>query len=525
MRFKWFFLALFFVSTLWLSFSAGRVFVSPDEHAAFTFASLFAQTGEMCVPEPMNAEVGNVLHPRSTAVAGACIVPGSFLGMPFLAGVIGRAFGEVGMLLFTPVLATAAVLALWNLVRRLSKDELLADISAALAMTHPGFWYYTSRAMMHNVGMTAFLVLGVWCAVVGAQTKRLWMVGLAGAAVGGAIFMRTFEVTWILVSVVALMVVFRRRLTWKFAASFGFGLALMIGVMGIANALVYGDPFTTGYNVKSSAVLAAAPVIEEVAPAPPVQTSPIASVMQYVLPFGFHEYAILQNVWRYGFQLFWWASALAGVGLVMALRRPGRLRQLAIATLVLAAWLGVVYGSWSFSDTPDPRAITIGNSHIRYWLPLFVLGSVFAAVALREFARRWENRTALITVMLVLAALSAKLVYFSYDGVVPSAQALTTFIEKREAVLAATEEDAVIVNDRADKYLFPDRRVVVPLRDEYTYQSLPFLVDKAPVYYFGITFPDVDLAHLNDEKLASLGLRIDLVLTVDNESLYRITRR
>ena len=42
-------------------------------------------------------------------------------------------------------------------------------------------------------------------------------------------------------------------------------------------------------------------------------------------------------------------------------------------SLVVSAWLLVVYGSWWFSDNPDPTAITLGSSYVRYFLPLYIL--------------------------------------------------------------------------------------------------------------------------------------------------------
>jgi hypothetical protein len=76
--------------------------------------------------------------------------------------------------------------------------------------------------------------------------------------------------------------------------------------------------------------------------------------------------------------------------------------------------------------------------------------------------------------------------------------------------------------DRADKYLFPSRQVIVPLRAERTYAMMPVIVPSIPLYYFGITFPENDVQYLNNERLASVGLRIESVVTVDDETLYRI---
>ena len=103
-----------------------------------------------------------------------------------------------------------------------------------------------------------------------------------------------------------------------------------------------------------------------------------------------------------------------------------------------------------------------------------------------------------------------QLVFFGHDGIRATRSALDSFIGKRARIMTLTEPESVIVVDRADKYLFPYRRVVVPLRDDKTYAGLPALVKNVPMYYFGITFPQTDIDYLNNDKLKALGLQIEL---------------
>jgi hypothetical protein len=85
-----------------------------------------------------------------------------------------------------------------------------------------------------------------------------------------------------------------------------------------------------------------------------------------------------------------------------------------------------------------------------------------------------------------------------------------------------TGPNDLIVVDRDDKVLFPDRAVMQPLRSEATYQALPRLVKRlGHVYYLGITFPAKDFNWLNSVKLPPLGLRIEPVTQLGEETLYR----
>lgn len=204
-----------------------------------------------------------------------------------------------------------------------------------------------------------------------------------------------------------------------------------------------------------------------------------------------------------------------------------------ISSTLISSYLFVLYGSWLFHDNPDPRAISLGNSYVRYWLPLFVLATPFAAQAcvwivdrasmLVKKERSDRARQIVLACLCVLTLiLSGRLVFWGADGIFASRAALASFQEKQEAILAATENDAIIIVDRADKYLWPDRRVVAPLRSDVTYEAIPIMMQNAPTYYFGITLPEKDLRYLKEIKLIGEGLQFVPVITLQDETLYRI---
>jgi hypothetical protein len=164
---------------------------------------------------------------------------------------------------------------------------------------------------------------------------------------------------------------------------------------------------------------------------------------------------------------------------------------------------------------------------VRYWLPLFILSTPLIALAVRWIANRaltpFARTLCIAVIVLLCAALNVRTVFFApEDGLVPAAATMAQAAGIRDWVLQLTEPDAVIIVDRADKLFFPYRQVRYPLRDEGTYALMPTLVLHAPLYYYGITFPETDMEYLNGEKLKLLGLHIELVQTFDEESLYRI---
>lgn len=514
----------FFGISLVLTFGFAGTFLSPDENANFTFASSVASGSGFCIQDDAARLAGGIVHPRSTLVVDGCIVPGSFIGLPLLAGAIGLVFGLWGSLLVTPILSLFAVICTWNLVRKVTRDEALADLAVIFSFAHPAWLYYCGRVMMHNIAFVAWLLIGLWFAVCAFPKHRVWGMAASGAAVGLAVAMRTFEATWVLALVVAGMLAFRRHLTRGFFVSWIAGFVVAVAVVATGNMLTYGSPLTTGYTVDVPGAAAAPSVGVAVAPA-----WSLPAWLEYAFPFGFDPKAILKNSWWYGVALFPWATMLAVLGFAFALRDSRRaVRAVAWVTLGLTVWLAVVYGSWTFADNPDPRAVTIGNSHVRYWLPLFVLGGWLVAYVVRMAwawlatkSRLWAN-VALVVVLVVWTGLSAMIVFGGTDGFLAARKALASFETKREVVLANTEEHAVVIVDRADKFVFPHRSVVVPLRSDATYAAMPELVAAGPLYYFGITLPERDVAYLNDVKLAVLGLRLERVTSVNEESLYRI---
>jgi hypothetical protein len=402
--------------------------------------------------------------------------------------------------------------------------------------------------MMHNVAFVDLLLFVVFFAVArpfGLKSRftrefRRIEFFLSGIMLGAALFFRLSEALWVLPVAFGLLISFRNNLGWRNIVSFFFGLSLMGLLIGCANTSVYGSPFITGYTVPAPET----PVTIFASSASP---TPAASST----PFGFHPRAVLRNVWDYGITLYPWMTAASALGfLILALKRFEKnkvWKALAIIAFFVTAALFAFYGSWNFVDNPDPSLVTIGNSHVRYWLPVFALAAPFAAyfvISIWRFVRRpvikdeagvelksgmgmklVRTFARVIIILAVLGGLCAnvRLVFFGHDGILESRAAMGSFIGKRARILTLTEPEAVIIVDRADKYLFPYRRVIVPLRDERTYAALPELVKDVPTYYFGITFPESDLDYLNNEKLKAFGLKIELVETMNEESLYKFS--
>lgn len=517
-------LAIFFVSMFWLTVGTDRVYASPDENANAFFSQTFAKSFIFCAPQPLNDLAEGLIHPRSTIAPGTCIVPSTFLGFPFLLGVIFLATGYVGTVLATPILAIAGILALWWIVRTLTKNDRLADLSALLTIAHPAFWYYGARVFMNNVPFVALLIVAVALFIIAHRRRSVWIGVAVGVALSLALSFRLADAPIAVIVIGITIMLYRSRIVWRAIFGVVIGVLIMAALYLGVNAQTYGSFLVTGYNAPDLRT----PLLSEeglgVVGASPNVLSSIGSLL---FPFGFHPRAIVANVFNYGFVLYPISSILALVGGIVAWRRReyrSDWRNFVIVGTVATAWMVVVYGSWRIIDNPDPLAITVGNSHVRYWLPLFVMSSVLSALVLDELWKRLRGsmRSVVIGVLMVVVAMNAQTVFGGTDGFVATRAALMTFEQKRSVILTNTEPDAIVIVDRADKYVFPYRQVIVPLRSDSTYAILPTLVPVVPVYYLGITLPQKDLDHLNEVILAPMHLKAVLIITEQEESLYRI---
>jgi hypothetical protein len=511
--------ALFFVGSLVLV-NPSNLYVSPDETANAFFSNQFADHGDF-LGGYFASIVGleDRIHPRSTTIGEFYnLAPGSFLGLPFIYGVIALVLGGWVLWVLTPLVTIGAALAWRKLVEKFTTPAI-GLLSFGLFLLHPAVWYYSARGLMHNVLFLDLLILCAWLWV--CKPKRLgpWGDLLAGLALGLALMVRTSEAVWIFGVLIVAAWIWRRTLTWRRLRAGLLGLAIGLALLFGMNYSTYGHPLATGYTAQATAQTV------------DLEVGDSLNAFE-LLPFGFHPMNAWNHFSAYAVGMFWWLSVLSGIGLFILFSQKKHQRDLRWMIALAAAvsvWLVFLYGSWEIHDNPDPMQITMANSYVRYWLPLYLFATPMIAASIVWLSG--FGRTKLAKGLLV-AALCITVVGFNIsavfvqgqDGLLKMSSELQRSGEIQESVLEYVEQNAVVIVDRADKLFFPHRRVMYPLRDDATYEAMPIVLESLPLYYYGITFPQKDIDFLNESKLSDMGLAIELIETYDAESLYNIYR-
>ena len=535
-----FFVLIFFAYTF-LSFFAPRRAASPDENVNSTFAALFADTTQLRRDDALNHFAAGLIHPRSTRVVDTFVVPGGFLGLPVLYGGIAKAFGKAVLPFLTPCFALFAIFAWWQIVQHFF-DKKISVAATLLLIAHPVWWYETARTFQPNVLFASLTILAAWFLftqpmhrALGQRTK-FFLFQNADAPLGGmfaalALGVRTSEAYWFGIVAIVLLVFSARKISWHRFILFILFTALAFTPFLFLNTSVYGNVFATGYG---TGIVAPGIVLPQGKGA--MLLGPLG---KYLFPLGFAPRTALHHFITYGITFFWWWSILVAASLVAlaweairVLRAGGHIPRAAIAFGVTAVtvsfWLVLFYGSWTVQDNPDPGAITIGSSYLRYWLPIFIFSTVPVGwlVARAAAIMTPARRRAFYGIFFLLFLLSsASDVFLSpQEGLLALRQSLFAEDTAAQMIVTHTEPDALVVVDRADKFVFPERRVLYPLRSDDTYAALSKLKQFVPMYYFGITFPETDLRWLREVKLPPLGLTIEPAVVAGEETLYRFVK-
>lgn len=495
-------------------------FNSPDETANWTTANRVANGDGVAIYEPLNLEASNIIHPRSMTVLGDRIVPISFLAMPVLYGVIGLLSSPFVLPYLTAIFTTLGILAAYQ-VWKYYWGEKISLMATLLWAFHPAVWYYASRGFYHNMLFVDLLLIAWWVYIIGRSKNWPvdWLISFV-LIVCVAISVRLNEIIWILPILCAAYWINRKELKWQ-------QHVLVIAVFAI---------FWSAYFWLQSQILNGGLTGAYVVPQGE-QANQLRQLMYLFLPFGFDIKTLGQSVESYLVVMFAPLWTVAWIGVIwnwqkikdIYSERGRQLFYIAI-TIFITLWLILYYGSWGVIDTVGPSGATLGNSHVRYWLPIFALTMPLIAsgiLVIRSWLDKSHARLVVSAVILVLIGYSFVVTYFDrYEGLVDIANRLSYNRTTAEFVQNITTKDTIILGDRIDKIFFPERRVITPGdRPFYTYQEVltgvSVILDTTPVYVYSRGLLDVNAA----VEFAERGIVASQPIALpDGGWLYNLTK-
>lgn len=568
---------VFFAGTSYYNYHQLKVegslkWTSPDESANYYFTNKFASDKQLAVFEKINLVSSDLVHPRSFRSDVGWLKPVSFLGIIIIFGYIGSLIGIAFIPFLTPAFAALGIIFFYALIKKLF-DRRTALLSAFILASFPVYIYYTVRSMFHNVLFIVFVIISLYFLLRLLDKKYLgtsrrffqWRSGwsplfgylfifLSGLFLGLAVMTRASELIWLAPLFFIIWLFNIKRAGWLRPLIFVAAFLLAILPSLYYNQVLYDSPWRGGYNQMNSSLVDISQAGKELASPQKVfsvstYSSFISSLSKNVFYFGFNPRLSFKAFYYYCLQMFPWLFLLGIMGLAFFIAdnlQPFRRRFLVyiLGLLVTSVILVFYYGSWQFNDNPDPNSFTIGNSYTRYWLPIYLFFIPLVALFIVRLSRAvldppdengrhrhllpvfLANALQMVAVFAIMFWSINFVMFGSEEGLAYLSANNYAAKKNGSLVVSLTESNSVVITQYFDKYVFPERKVVVGLlNDDNMNYYYARLAEQAPLYYYNFTFPAKDLAYLNNSKLAVVGLKIIPIKKIDRDfSLYLLEK-
>lgn len=503
-----------FVASLVLPVAFRGKYASPDETAVAVVAERLAAGQSPRVEESL-AVTYPWLHPRSWVSQGTALVPVGFLGWPLILTPLVALFGRVVLPWVAWLWFVSGLYAFYRLLRqRFSSYSALVGVLVMAAT--PMVLLYANRALFPNPAILSVFLWSLWTLDLAKRQSRYSF--LAGILMGVAVIIRPIELVWMLPWWIWKLSELPR--TKRHFLPLCLTGLIVLSLFFASNQAVYGYWWRVGYWIGDNVPLNTKMVLND---------SPIT--LKRIFPFGIHPRAIWWNLQSFTRDFLWPFWLLLGAALLSHFasfkRNLASYKQaLSFPFLWISTWtllcLLVVYGSGVYQDHVQPGAVTVGNSFLRYLLPLAPLIG-FAATFLFE-TYRGRNRFAWFASLLMIGVCSFGIYAVTIkddEGVVATRIELRRYADIHEQALALFPKGSVIISDRSDKVFSSSFRAVSP---RPSLEEIGRLVkDSGAHVEVGIFARPFSQRERDD--IRGFGLEVLEVGTFGRERLYRILPR
>lgn len=516
---------IFFVVYSWLPFNTSGIvgdtqnkliFNSPDETANFWAANQFYQSGSFLQFSQASLIAGDIVSPRSMRIINNHLVPTGFIGMPWLYGLMAQLFNSNRVIPYlTPWFAVIGIIFLYLFTKDIF-DKKIGFITSLLCFSLPSYWYYASKGLMPNILFISLAIISLYFFLVAIRKQTVLFYILTGLLVGLALLVRPIEVLWLLPVYVGLTFINYKQVHWLYVWLVPiFGLATLLP-MFYHNIILFGSAFDVGYQMRFTAQFAD------------------SKLLTYLMPFGYDWAIIKMNVVNYLHNIFSMQSSLLVVSLflfiVLSIKKGSQIWKRNFTYLlfmvVVSGLLILFYGSWKVYDHPNPRAITIGTSFVRYWLPLYILSlPIIGFVITRIFAKSKTAWALVVTSIFLITLLFGynQVMLDKQEGLKAVRDRIVEYKHTAALVLNHIPDNSVVVAKKSDKVFFPARDVIYDLFYEVDFKRVAKLATQYPVYLWDWNYDEQALFNINNDVYGYYNLKlIPEEIAYNKMKLYKI---
>ncbi len=463
-------------------------FNTPDEVINYYFTTQYTKTSELYYFEPLNNFVNRVIFPRWAFVKDGRITPGNFLGIDLIYGNLAKIFSPEysGLIIpfLTPIFAVIGILFFYLLLKYFF-EKRVAFVSALLVFIFPGFWYYASRTMFHNILFLSLLIIGLYFLfrLFKTNKNKLFLSFLCGLFVGLALITRTSEIVWVFLMVLIILIFNFKKLKdlWLYLLLSLVIFSFCFVPVFYQHKILYNNYFSTGYPIHTvSSNLESG------------QVKSINYFQALILPFGFHPRVIITHTfYKYILNLFWPWIILWLIGLAVFFKtKKTKQEKNYFPLFFVPCFLLIYYGSWFFRDSIDPNLVSLGSSYVRYFLPLFIFNiPIIGFLIVKIFnIKKWSkiNKCFCVFVFLSLSVFSFYQVYFANsESLINIKNQLIKYQIQNQSFLKKIDQDDIIyLSAGTDKILFPEFKHLIVQQNKVEFVEIKKLLFYRNVYYF-----------------------------------------
>jgi hypothetical protein len=502
----WLFIILLLFTFIFslLTINSPQKFTAPDEAMGKYFTEKYSKTGSLQYYEPLSTIAHNYARPRNAFSKNSHVSPATFPGFFIVFGTVGAiAFKAIPFL--TPVFAVMGGVFMYLLVLHTSKNKNISIFAVLLLFTLPPYWIWSSTTFFNNIASSVFLLGGILFFLKAVDSRKFGYYIISGCCYGVDCLFRTTDITYF-IALLPIIYILRKKIVWRYLAAALASFILVVSPVFIMNKQLHGSFLSFGYD-NSNVTSKNLSTFDKAA----------AKLTFFILPSGFHPGNILIHTEEYVVEVIPLISLFGIIGLIYLLREKTPSSQYSVYFIAISLWILIYYGSGV--GFVGSASFTLFSSYIRYFLPIYIFIIPFAAVSISKLPRK-----VFIIFVPILMLTSILTSYSGVGGISEIAQARKSEDQKDKVILNMTENNSVVFTTLADKYIFPDRKVIIygPGYPDGNYStakmaSMIIALDntkKIPIYVLN------DRLDLNIPKLNTLLKKYNLGLEEKSDTLF-----